>query len=76
MLARDGIVMNYKKLLRLYREEGLKVHRRWGRKRAMRMRAPMTLPQGENQHWSLDFVSYALVSGRRFRILAVVDNST
>jgi putative transposase len=76
MLAREGVIMNHKKLLRLYREEGLKVRRRWGRKRAMGTRAPMTVPQGANQRWSLDFVADALVSGRRFRILAVVDDFT
>ena len=61
MLAREGHVMNHKKLLRLYREENLRVRRRRGRKRAMGTRAPMTLPQGPNQRWSLDFVSDTLV---------------
>jgi putative transposase len=32
------------------------------------------LPQERNQRWSLDFVSDALVDGRRFRILIVVDD--
>ena len=36
----------------------------------------MTLPQGPNQRWSLDFVSDALGCGRRFRILCVVDDFT
>lgn len=36
----------------------------------------MTGPQGPDQRWSLDFVSDALVSGRRFRILAVVGGFT
>jgi putative transposase len=36
----------------------------------------MTVPQGKNQRWSLDFVSDALVDSRRFRILAVVDDFT
>ena len=36
----------------------------------------MTLPQGPNQRWSLDFVSDTLISGRRIRILAVVDDFT
>jgi putative transposase len=76
MLAREGIVMNHKKLLRLYREENLRVRRRRGRKRAMGTRAPMTLPQGPNQRWSLDFVSDTLACGRRFRMLAVVDDFT
>jgi putative transposase len=36
----------------------------------------MTLPQGPNQRWSLDFLSDAMTDGRRFRILAVVDDFT
>ena len=47
--------MNHKKLRRLYREERLQVRRRSGRKRALGTRAPMMLPQGANQRWSLDF---------------------
>ena len=31
-------------------------------------------PQGPNQRWSLAFVSDALVDGRRFRILRVIDD--
>ena len=52
------------------------MRRRGGRKRAVGTRAPMTLPQGPNQRWSLDFVSDTLTDGRRFRILAVVDDFT
>jgi putative transposase len=33
-------------------------------------------PQGANQRWSLDFLSDAVADGRRFRILAVVDDFT
>ena len=36
----------------------------------------MTLPQGPNQRWSLDFASDTLTDGRRFRILVVVDDFT
>src|SRR5215831_16321445 len=45
-LKREGIVMNHKKLRRLYREERLQVRRRSGRKRALGTRVPMVLPQG------------------------------
>jgi putative transposase len=76
LLAREGLAPNHKKLLRIYREEGLKVRRRGGRKRALGTRAPMTMPQGPNQRWSLDFVSDAFACGRRFRILCVVDDFT
>jgi putative transposase len=76
MLAREGIKMNHKKFRRLYAEERLQVRRRGGRKRALGTRAPMALPQGPNQRWSLDFLSDAFTDGRRFRILAVVDDFT
>ena len=74
LLCREGWTMNHKKFRRLYREERLQVRRRGGRKRALGTRAPMTIPQGPNQRWSLDFVSDAFACGRRFRIFAVVDD--
>lgn len=76
LLGREGVRVNHKKLRRLYREEGLQVRRRGGRKRALGTRAPLTLPQGPNQRWSLDFVSDAFTDSRRFRILTVVDDFT
>ena len=76
LLEREGVMMNEKKLFRLYTDEGLSVRRRRGRKRATGTRAPMAIPQGPNQRWSLDFVSDALDWGRRFRVLAVVDDFT
>ena len=69
LLRREGVTLNHKRLFRLYREEKLTVRRRGGRKRALGTRAPMTLPQGLNQRWSLDFVSDVLADGRRFRVL-------
>jgi putative transposase len=76
LLEREGVRMNHKKLYRLYREEGLAVRRRRGRKRATGTRAPLALPQAPDQRWSLDFVSDGLAAGRRFRILVVVDDCT
>jgi putative transposase len=76
MLERQGITMNKKKLRRLYREEKLQVRRRGGRKRALGTRRPMLVPDRANIRWSLDFVSDALTDGRRFRVLAVVDDYT
>ena len=74
LLRREGTHMNHKKLRRLYAEERLQVRRRGGRKRALGTRAPMALPQAANQRWSLDFASDALSDGRRFRILAIIDD--
>lgn len=74
MLERQGIRMNLKKLRRLYRQEGLQVRKRGGRKRALGTRRPMIVPERVNERWSLDFVSDAFTDGRRFRVLAVVDD--
>jgi putative transposase len=76
MLKREGVLMNLKKVYRLYREERLTVRKRGGRKRALGTRAPAAIPQGANQRWSLDFVSDALNDGRRFRVLNIVDDFT
>ena len=74
LLRREGLTLNHKRLFRLYCEEQLMVRKRGGRKRALGTRAPMTIPQGPNQRWSLDFASDVLSDGRRFRILVVVDD--
>ena len=76
LLQREGHLMNHKKLRRLYAQERLQVRRRGGRKRALGSRAPLVLPQRPNQRWSLDFLHDQLSDGRRFRILAVVDDFT
>ena len=76
MLAREGLTMNHKKLRRLYKEEGLAVKRRRGRKRATGTREPMPIPVGPSKRWSLDFVSDVFGVARRFRILCVIDDYT
>lgn len=74
MLQRQGWEVNQKKIRRLYREEKLQVKRRGGRKRALGTRRPMLVPDKPNERWSLDFVSDAFTDGRRFRVLAIVDD--
>ena len=76
LLRREGLVRNRKRTQRLYREEGLMVRRRRGRKRATGSRAPLLLPALPNARWSIDFVHDQLACGRRFRILNVVDDVT
>lgn len=76
MLKREGIVMNHKKLRRLYGEEKLSVRRRRGRKRATGTRQPRPEAGRPNARWSLDFLSDVFGPGHRFRILAVIDDHT
>jgi putative transposase len=76
MARRRGVVMNLKKVYRLYRELDLKVRRRGGRKRAIGTRAPLEKAAHPNAIWVLDFVSDTLASGRKFRVFNVEDQFT
>jgi putative transposase len=73
LLRREGIVVNHKRVLRLYRDEGLTMRRRKRKRVAYgRAQSPLVVV-GPNQRWALDFVSDALAWGRRIRLLAVID---
>lgn len=74
LLRREGWRVNHKKVLRLYREEGLtlRIPRR-RRKLASWVRVPLPAPDKPDERWTLDFVTDALADGRRFRILTVLD---
>jgi putative transposase len=76
MAKRQGRLMNLKKVYRLYREEGLAVRRRRGRKRALGTRAPLNRAHRPNAIWVLDFMSDVLATGRRFRVFNVEDQFT
>jgi putative transposase len=76
LLKRDGININHKKLFRIYRELGLKVLKRGGRKRALGTRVVAMALTKKNQEWSLDFVHDVLANGRRIRMLTIVDDFT
>jgi putative transposase len=76
LLRREGYMINRKKTQRLYREEGLTVRKRKARKRAVGTRIPVPAATLPNQHWSLDFVHDQMVTGRRFRVLNIVDDVT
>jgi putative transposase len=76
VLKQKGERVNHKRVYRLYREAGLKVLKRGGRKKALGQRLPLPVLERPNTRWSLDFVSDALADGRRIRILTIVDEFT
>jgi len=76
LLRREGLVINAKRVYRLYREAGLAVRRR-RRKRVSRPRGEgRTVLDRANARWSMDFMADTLASGRTFRTLNVVDDYT
>lgn len=67
-------MINHKRTERIYREEGLALRRKRRRKGAAGSRVIMPSAERPNQHWSMDFVTDSIVTGRRFRALAIVDD--
>jgi putative transposase len=73
LLRREGHHINLKRVLRLYREEGLKLRPKRRKKVVSVQRVKPPEVTGINHRWSMDFVSDTLSCGRRFRALSIVD---
>ena len=82
LLHREGWKDNHKRIYRIYCEEGLNLRsKRPRRNKAAAHRAEHPTESRVDECWSMpacrrgrDFVSDALLDGRRFRALTVVDN--
>jgi putative transposase len=74
LLRREGWQVNHKRVLRIYREQGLAVRSKKRKKRAARLRVLPPVATKINEHWSMDFVSDQLATGQRFRALTVIDH--
>jgi putative transposase len=76
MLVAEKLVVNAKRTYRIYREEKLQVRTKRRKRLGKKPRVEIPVPTGPNMRWSMDFVSDQLASGRRFRVLNVVDDYT
>lgn len=76
LIRREGHVVNWKRLYRLYRQAGLAVRRRKRKRIGPVERRPLPKPTMPNVSWSMDFVSDGLANGRRLRCLTIVDDCT
>jgi len=75
LLQREGWKVNHKLVYRLYTEEFLGIRRRGPRRhRSRRTREKRPAASSLNENWSMDFMADQLFSGRRFRLLTLVDN--
>lgn len=76
ILRREKIIVNHKKVFRIYNACGLKVLKRGGRKKALGVRGLAFRATCPNQKWSLDFMHDALADGRKIRLLTIIDEYT
>ena len=78
-LRQEGLRVNVKRVQRLWREEGLKVPRKQGKKRRLgtsESGCQRRVAGRPNEVWSYDFVSDQTREGRRLKYLCVVDEYT
>ncbi len=74
MLRREGWRVNAKKVYRIYNELGLQLRNKTPKRRVKAKlrddRQPATQP---NETWAMDFVHDQLATGRKIRVLTVID---
>ena len=73
LLRREGLVVNHKRTERVYREERLSLRLKKRNKRPSHLRVVQPGPSRPDELWAMDFMSDALLNGRRIRVLTVVD---
>lgn len=75
-LRQEGLLVNYKRVERLYQEAQLQVRRRKRKKVPVAERQPLLRPSAPNEVWSIDFVFDRSADGRVIKCLTVVDDAT
>nr|WP_108820637.1 IS3 family transposase [Pseudovibrio sp. Alg231-02] len=74
LLRREGWAVNQKRVRRLYNELGLQLRNKTPKRRVKaKLREDRQEPTHTNQVWAMDFVHDQLATGRKLRILTIVD---
>lgn len=73
-IRRMGHGWNHKRVYRVYTELRLNIRRRLRRRIPARVKQALHQPTAANQVWSVDYMSDTLWSGRKFRLLNIIDD--
>ncbi len=74
LLRREGWEINAKKTYRIYKELGMQLRNKTPKRRVKaKLREDRKDAVGPNDVWAMDFVHDQLATGRKIRILTVVD---
>tara|TARA_R110002124_G_C8862023_1_gene507091 strand:- start:50 stop:703 length:654 start_codon:yes stop_codon:yes gene_type:complete len=73
-MRNQSIVVNHKRLHRVYKQMGLPLRRKVKKRLPSRIQEPIEIPNVFNHTWSIDFVHDVLTNGRRFRTFNVIDD--
>lgn len=74
LLRREGWPVNAKRVYRLYRENGLQLRNKTPKRRVKaKLRSDRQTATQSNETWAMDFVHDQLATGRKLRVLTIVD---
>ena len=74
MLKREGWDINMKRTYRIYRDLGLQLRNKTPKRRVKaKLREDRQEAVGPNDVWAMDFVHDQLATGKKIRVLTVVD---
>jgi putative transposase len=73
-IRREGLQWNHKRIHRVYKFLKLNMKRKCKRRLPARILNPLEAVNRINLSWSMDFMSDALLSGRKFRVFNLLDD--
>jgi len=74
LLEREGWSVNVKRIYRLYQQLGLQLRYKTPKRRVKaKLREDRCVAQQHNETWAMDFVHDQLATGRKIRVLTIVD---
>jgi putative transposase len=71
IIRQEGLIWSYKRVRRVYISLKLNLKRKVKKRLPARVKQPIIIPESINCRWSMDFMSDALYSGRKIRILNI-----
>jgi putative transposase len=74
LIRNEGLVWNHKRVKRIYNKLGLNLRRKKRKRVPARIKEPLIKPINMNLTWSMDFMHDAISSGRKVKVLNIIDD--